>query len=509
MSKGFLSSIFQPRADSTLNLTDPKPWRDAGLLGLSRSGVSVSPAQSISYSAVLACVRVISETLASLPLITYEQQGRLKQRAKTFPLYSVLHDAPNERLTSFELRELLQIHLIMWGNAYCEIEYNGQGQVTALWPLLPWQMQAGKTLSGELAYRYTPPEGSAKTLPAFRVWHIRGLTFDGIMGLALTDLGREAIGLGIAAQDYGSTFFGNGARPGGILEHPGVLGDDAHDNLRKSWNAAHGGLDKANRIAILEEGLKYVQTGVPPEAAQFLGTRKYQRSEIAGILRVPPHMIGDLEFATFSNIEHQQISFVVDTMRPWLVRWEQSIQFHLMSSADRQRYFVEFLIEGLLRGDTASRYSAYAIGIQWGWMSANEVRELENLNPRDGGDNYLTPLNMTATPNQGKQAELEPHYRLLAIESASRLVRREVRAITKILEKEGDTSQEKRLIDEFYVQHALLLVTALCMPPLKARQYCDLHMGFINLFGLEAVRGWEETEPERLAEMAMGGDNEI
>ena len=229
-----------------------------------------------------------------------------------------------------------------------------------------------------------------------RVWHLRGLSNDGLDGYSPISLMRQAIGLSMAAEKFGAKFFGNDARPGGILLHPGQLGDEAAKRLTETWESRHGGLSGAHRVAVLEEGLSYKEIGIPPDDAQFLETRKFQVNEIARIYRIPPHMLADLERATFSNIEHQSIDFVTHTIRPWLVRWEQSIKQNLMVPADRDRYFAEFLVDGLLRGDTKSRYEAYAIGRQNGWFSADDIREMENLNPLpDGkGEEYLIPLNM-------------------------------------------------------------------------------------------------------------------
>jgi hypothetical protein len=234
------------------------------------------------------------------------------------------------------------------------------------------------------------------------VWHLRGLSSDGLVGLSPIQLMRQAIGLGMATEEFGARFFGNDARPGGVLQHPGVLGNEAFERLQSSWETRHGGLSNSHRVAILEEGMQYSQIGIPPEDAQFLETRKFQVTEIARAFRVPPHMLADLERATFSNIEHQSIEFVVHSIRPWLVRWEQSIQQQLMLDRDRQKYFAEFVVDGLLRGDTVSRYQAYATGRQNGWLSANDIRTLENMNPVDGGDIYLVPLNMVPADMAGE-----------------------------------------------------------------------------------------------------------
>lgn len=373
------------------------------------SGVEVSEQGALQLTAVYACVRILAETVASLPLILYERfPSGGKRRAVNYPLYSLLHDAPNTEMTSFELRETLMGHLVTWGNAYAEIETDRNGAVMALWPLRPDRMtveRVGTTLV--YTYRLSKVDSQGRievALPADRVLHIRGLGFDGIMGYSPIALARQAIGLGLATEKFGSSFFGNGARPGGVLEHPGKLGPAAYKNLRETIEERHGGIEKAMRLMILEEGMKYSQIGIPPEDAQFLETRKFQVNEIARMYRIPPHMVGDLDRATFSNVEQQSIDFVIHTIRPWLVRWEQALSQRLLLARERERYFPEFLVEGLLRGDTASRYQAYAIGRQWGWLSADDIRERENMNPLpdDMGSIYLVPLNMIPASQVGQ-----------------------------------------------------------------------------------------------------------
>lgn len=359
----------------------------------SASGVSVTPESSLAYSAVLACVRVLAEGVAQLPLILYERQERGRTRAVDHPLSALLHTSPNPVITSFEWREVMMAHLTLWGNAFCEIERNGAGRPLALWPLLPGSMTVHEK-DGMRWYEYQLENGRTIPMRSDQILHIPGFGYDGLAGKSLIRLSRESVGLGIAAGRYGATVFGSGEVPGGVLEHPGVLGDEAFEHLQKSWAARHQGLSNANRLAILEEGMKYTKTGVPPEDAQFLETRRFQRTEIAAIFRVPPHMIGDLERATFSNIEQQSLDFVTNTLGPWLVRIEQRLSMSLLTEVERTRYYAEFLVAGMLRGDIATRYESYVKGRNWGWLSANDVRELENMNPIENGDAYLVPLNM-------------------------------------------------------------------------------------------------------------------
>ena len=292
-------------------------------------------------------------------------------------------------------------HLLLWGNAYCQIIRTGRNKIDSIYPLIPDQMEVDRDSRGSLTYTYTTSEGKTYTLKPEDVLHIPGLGFDGVVGYSPIALEKSAIGLSIAAEEYGSKFFSNGARPSGILVHPNTVKDPSA--LRASWNAAFTGSANAGKVAVLEENMHFEPLTMPNNEAQFLETRKFQVNEICRIFRVPPHMIGDLDRATFSNIEHQSISFAVHTIRPWLVRIEQAMNRALFPDNEKagspggRRYYVQFNLDGLMRGDYKSRMEGYAIARQNGWMSANEIRELENLNPlsdEDGGNVYLVNGNM-------------------------------------------------------------------------------------------------------------------
>jgi len=445
----------------------------------SSAGVSITEERALKYSAVFGCVRVLAETVASLPLHVYRRlEGGGKERATDHYLYDLLHVLPNPELTSFEFRELQMVYLTLWGNAYAEIEFGKNGKPVALWPLRPDQMQV-RRVDGELVYEYQSNAVGRVTFPWYKIFHIRGLSTDGVVGLSMIRIAREAIGLGLAAEEFGARFFDNDARPGIVLEHPGTLSEEALEHLRKSWEAKHKSLADKHRVAILEEGMKVHEVGIPPEDAQFLETRKFQVNEIARIFRVPPHLIGDLEKATFSNIEQQSIEFVIHTIRPWLVRWEQAIMRDLFSKNDRNEYFAEFLVDGLLRGDIESRYKAYAIGRQNGWLSADDIRELENMNPLpDGmGKIYLIPLNMvpayTLSDKSNKKEEgkninkreiraAESRRRIansfmpLYTATAQKIVKREVAELKKAIKKylmRRDVQDFSDWMDEFYEKH--------------------------------------------------------
>ena len=363
--------------------------------GSSASGKSVTPRSAMQMSAVYACVRVIAETVASLPLHVYHYTSSGKEKSLDHPLYPILHDEPNSEMTSFLWRETTLTHLLLWGNAYSQIIRSGRGKIIGLYPLLPDKMQVDRDASGMLIYEYTTRDSKLVRLRPEDVLHIPGLGFDGVMGYSPIALEKNAIGLGIAAEEYGSKFFAHGATPSGVLTHPNTVKNPSA--LRESWNAAYGGSSNTGKVAILEENMKFERISMPNNEAQFLESRKFQVNEICRIYRVPPHMIGDLEHATFSNIEHQSISFAMHTIRPWLVRMEQSLNRALFSDKEKGIYYVRFNIDGLMRGSYKERMEGYAIGRQNGWLSANDIRELENMNPiekANGGDDYLVNGNM-------------------------------------------------------------------------------------------------------------------
>ena len=359
-------------------------------------------------TAVYACVRILAEAVAGLPLHLYRhKEDGGKEKALEHPLYYLLHTEPNPEMTSFAFRETLMSHLLLWGNAYAQIIRDGAGRVLFLYPLLPSKMTVDRTPAGQLFYEYRTDTGPVILRPQ-DVLHIPGLGFDGLIGYSPIAMAKNAIGMAIATEEYGAKFFSNGANPGGVLEHPGVVKDPKR--VRESWNAVYQGSGNAHRIAVLEEGMKFNAIGIPPEQAQFLQTRKFQINEIARIFRVPPHMVGDLEKSSFSNIEQQSLEFVKYTLDPWVVRWEQAVQKALLLPSEKRAYFAKFNVDGLLRGDYQSRMTGYATGRQNGWLSANDIRELEDMNriPAElGGDLYLINGNMTKLADAGIFASKE------------------------------------------------------------------------------------------------------
>ena len=364
---------------------------DAGysfLFGRTTSGKPVNERTAMQTTAVYACVRILAEAVASLPLHVYEyQDDGGKKLVHDHPLYYLLHDEPNPEMTSFVFRETLMSHLLIWGNAYAQIIRDGAGRVLGLYPLLPDKMDVQRDDKGNIYYVYSRNSdenpmfkeyGNIK-LKAEDVLHIPGLGFDGLIGYSPIAMAKNAVGMTLACEEYGASFFANGANPGGVLEHPGVLKDPS--KVRESWNSVYRGVSNAHKIAVLEEGMKYQQIGIPPEEAQFLETRKFQINEIARLYRIPPHMVGDLDKSSFSNIEQQSLEFVKYTLDPWVIRWEQSLQRSLLLPGEKGKYFIKLNVDGLLRGDYQSRMNGYAVGRQNGWFSANDIREMENMNP--------------------------------------------------------------------------------------------------------------------------------
>ena len=404
---GLFSGLFKSR-DKPQNSTAGSAY--TFYMGGTTSGKPVNERSAMQMTAVYSCVRILAEAVAGLPLHLYRYtESGGKEKAIDHPLYLLLHDEPNPEMSSFVFRETLMTHLLLWGNAYAQVIRNGKGEVVALYPLMPNKMKVDRDERGQLFYTYqrsndeaATMKGSTVTLKPSDVLHIPGLGFDGLVGYSPIAMAKNAIGMAIACEEYGAKFFANGAAPGGVLEHPGTIKDP--QRVRESWQNTFGGSGNANKIAVLEEGMKYTPIAISPEQAQFLETRKFQINEIARIFRVPPHMVGDLEKSSFSNIEQQSLEFVKYTLDPWVIRWEQSIMRSLLTPEEKKTYYAKFNLDGLLRGDYQSRMNGYAIGRQNGWMSANDIRELENLDRipvEEGGDLYLINGNMLPMRDAG------------------------------------------------------------------------------------------------------------
>jgi HK97 family phage portal protein len=409
----------------------------------------VSPDSALRLAAVYACVRILAETIASLPLVVYQRRpDGGKDRVTDHWLYRLMAKRPNRFQNPFEWREMLQGHLALRGNAYNQIITNPRGEIIELMPIHPDRVKIELLPSGEYRYRISDRSGTEVILPRGEVWHLRGLSSDGLMGMSPIELARENLGTALAAQGYGARFFANDAKPtGGWIEFPGSFKDsEAKKVFRESYQQAQSGSNRG-KVLVLENGMKFHEVGVTNKDAQFLELRKFQITDVARLFRVPPHMIADLDRATFSNIEQQSLEFVMHTMTPWAERWEASIQSELLLESDDIE--IEFDFANLMRGDASSRSSYYQSGIQNGWLTRNEARIAENLNPIDGLDQPLRPLNMVeedaaenlelnadvpikksiAKPSQDDEAEISKQAKTnrfvcLVESSAERLARR-------------------------------------------------------------------------------------
>ncbi len=468
--------------------SNPRAWLLWGLPGgiETYTGKNVNEDTALSSTAFWAAIKFISETTASLPLHLYKRLfNKGKERGVNHSLYNVLHLSPNSEMTSMNYREAITGQCIIYGNCYSEIEFDGYGNIIGLWPLQADKMLV-RRINNVLLYEYRLPEGGMVIFPRERILHIPAFGNSGISGYNLVTKGREAIGLSLALEEYAARFFGNGAKPGIVLEHPGVLGEKGTENLRKSWTGTHEGLSKAHRLGILEEGMKLHEYGVSPEDAQAIEARKFSVTEIARLTNLPPHILKDLDRASFNNIEQMSLELVVYSLRPWMVRFEQNYTKQLLSEKDQKKYFVEHLIDGLLRGDTAGRWQAYTQGFQMGVWAPNDILEMENKNPYEGGEQHFVQLNMVpvdmageipklndqiekGTPEQkalralhtkwqrkksaAARMKLRTIYHRLFVDAGQRVVNKEVKAVRVAIKKhfgERDIKGFESWLDSFY-----------------------------------------------------------
>lgn len=386
--KGFLSRALSLSGG---NLRDPRLNEFFGGSS-SDAGVTVTPDTALTYSAVYAAVRCISEAVSSLPLNLHERLPTGgKSKASAHPLHHILHDSPNPEMTSLQWREASMAHLLLYGNSYTEIVRDLDGNCVELWPIDPTIVAPARTEQGELYYDLN--RGKSFITNA-NMLHISGLSFDGISGMSPIALARQSLGLSMAIEQFGAGYFGRGARPGGVLTFPGQLSPEARQNLRRSFEELHAGGANSHRVALLEAGLKWEAIGVPPDDSQFLQSREFQVVEVCRWFNLPPHKLKDLNKTSYNSLEQMNLEFVTDTLRPWLVRWEQALNRKVIRPNERGNLFFEHNVEGILRGDQAARFQAYSVGRNWGWLSVNEIREKENMNPVSGGDVYMQPMNM-------------------------------------------------------------------------------------------------------------------
>lgn len=386
------------------SLANPSSWFvDWATGGKSTAGKSVTEESALGLTTVYAAISLLSETVAQLPLVLYRKTQKGREAVLDHPAARAIR-RPTQGMTSFRWRELTQGHALAWGNGYNLVTRNAMGEPIGLEPQAPGRSRA-EVRNGELVYVFRIGTKEYER-PAADVLHIPAFGYDGVMGKSPIRVHREAIGLGLAAQEFGAQFFGNGASLGGVLEHPKSLGKDARTNLKEAWEALKG--KGYQGMAVLEEGMKYTRIGIPPEDAQFIETRKFTRSEIAAIYKIPPHMLADLEKSSFNNIQEQSIQFLRFTMMPWLIKWEEELNAKLLNEREQGEYFFKFTVNGLLRGTQEARYSAYNVGLTGGWLSRNEVRAWEDLDQVDGLDEFMAPLNMGKANEPAPNTEPAP-----------------------------------------------------------------------------------------------------
>lgn len=473
------------------------------------AGVDVDESTALTFTAVKAAIQILSESLASLPLIVYQRlDPRGKRRDPNHPLYRLLHERPNQDMTSFKLRETMMGHILTWGNAYALIVRKTQdGYPVELWPMNPQRMQPKRNDQGVLEYHYNNATRGIIVVPKEQIFHVAGLGYDGVKGYSPITLARESIGLGIAAEKFGAGYFGRGARPCGILEFPGEVTEDLHKTTRETWERMHKGTDNAHRTAILEQGMTWKPMSIPMDDAQFLETRQFQVDEVARIFNMPVHLLRKMvDSSVRANIEQESLDFVIYSLRPYTVRWEQEIQRQLFLEIDRDT-FAEFKIDGLLRGDTKTRFEAYAKAKQNGIYSTNDIRELENLNPTGaGGDVYTIQGQMTNAdtlitvqpePVQTNSARLD--MRPLLADVLGRLQRKEQKALARARKRyDGNQSEFDEWFDKFCDEHSESIeqsiqpIIELChgnsFGRFMARDFCNQYVGSFRTRYLSSLR---------------------
>lgn len=363
----------------------------------SKSGVNIDSSNALEIESVLSCIRVLAESMASLPLELYRRDRNENSltKAEDEELFWIMLEKPNDEMTSYELRCWMMVDCLLRGNGYAQVVRSGS-KVLEIWPLLASKITPKRTTSGKLVYTYPVKDGKEAVLEKDEVLHIKSFICGGLVGLSLIELQKDMLGTAKAADNYSADFFNNATTPSGIIEVPEELSDGAYERLKRDWSAMYSGDGNHHKAPILEGGAKFSPTTLNHEESQLLETQKFKRSTIAGLFRVPSHLINDLEKATFSNIEHQDLGFVKHTLRPWMSNWEQRCKLTLIPDSEKREYFFRHDANDLLRGDLKSRSEAYGSYVQNGIFSPNDVRRKEKENPYEGGDTYL--INGTLRP---------------------------------------------------------------------------------------------------------------
>jgi HK97 family phage portal protein len=508
---GLLDSLLRPRA---LNPMDDRYYTTMNNIGaVASSGAYVNAETALSSSTVWACTRLIAECIAMMPTLVYRRRSDGgKERAAGHPLYYLLHDSPNELQTAFAWKRTLMTHALLYGGGYSRINAGARGAVDSLPMIHPDNIRTETLPGGGIRYQVRGEDGIEEPVPSEDIFHLPGLSLDGVNGLSLVRYARESIGLALSAEDYSARFYSQSAAPSGILKTAGKLGPESAERQKQRWQDAHSGATNWHKTAVLEEGLEWQQIGVNNVDAELIAQLDWSAADIARFFNVPLHMVQLMTKTTSwgSGIEEMGIEFVVFTLLPWIRNWEQLISKKLILAP--QSYFAEFLVDALMRGKLGDRYSAYSIGRNGGWLSVNEIRGLENLNPIPDGDRYLEPLNMQEA-GQRDAAEPQPqpeppddasaHYRLLLHEAAARVVRKEIAAMTKAAQRCGDNlGAWMEEVNRFYAGHAAFVVHTLQAPWDEAERYTSQQAHALLTQGADAMADWETTAVARLEELA-------
>lgn len=459
----------------------------------------------LSASPVWAGVRLLADSVAAAPLITYRRlKDGGKVRATDHPVYDLLHDQPNKLQTAYAFKRVLMVHALLWGNAYAKIVPGPRGPVDTLVPIHPDGVRVEK-IPGGIRYMVRGDSGLEEPLNDEDVFHLPGLSLDGVSGLSVMRIARESIELNLEAKRYSSGFFKKGGRPAGVIKHPAKLSKEGRDNLRDSWQEIHGGTQGAHKIAVLTEGMEWQATGITNEDATLLGTLEWSAADCARYFNVPLHLIQETSKVTSwgSGIEELNSAFVTFSLLPWLVNWQQTITKDMIVAS--RLYFVEFLVDALLRGKTKERFEAYQIaaGGNAPWMTRNEIRRAESMNALDGLDEPLQPLNMGsgAAPAGGA-----PAAELLARDAAGSVIRREIGAIEKGAGTVASGSQAWRaLVDSVYGDHAAYVARRMHLSAELAERYVAEQRSALLAGGPPAMDTWLTHRAEELAALALEG----
>lgn len=509
---GAISKLLEQR----FNLKNPPEWFIDWIGGgKTATGLTVSEDKALKYTPFWAAVRIISGTLAALPFMVYSHENGGKNKEQLHPVYRLLHDRPNEYMDAITFQETRQAHVLCYGNGYAEIQRDGKGQAVALWPLLPDRTER-KIKDGIFYYEVKNAAGRLFYLPDYNVLHIKGLGFDGYTGYNVVYYHKEAVAYGIGVKEYGARFFGNDASPGGVLEMPSSLSDKAFKRLKKSWLANQGGLSNAHRIQILEEGLKYNKTGIDPKQAQALEVQKWNVDDISRIFQIPPHKLGSMEFSKYNNVEQLQLDFVATTMLYWFRKWEQECNYKLFMPSERSRLFCEILVDALLRGDLKSRYEAYNIGRNAGFLCVDDIREKENMNPlpEDKGKIFLQPLNMmevggeapTKETDEDEEEDIREAYKNLFITQWKRIIKKQINATRR--NNGFDFTHHREWCSEVLTAPVNVWAAYNELPNNEVKKRLQ---SFINL-NVNEKRSFEMSDAEKMADLLMnriGGNHAI